>query len=127
MDAEKDRILKRENINVTELLKDKTKIKGKHLFYLAKVGLADINKTAAESNKLDFDKIFAVKDSSLTNEKMAIIKDKSLLKLEYPKFASFTIHNIYEFFMVFVALCGIASILLFLLTPMLKKMMHGIR
>jgi POT family proton-dependent oligopeptide transporter len=44
-----------------------------------------------------------------------------------PTFAGFTIHNLYEFFMVFVALCGIASILLFLLTPRLKKMMHGIR
>ena len=44
----------------------------------------------------------------------------------YPVFASFTIHNLYEFFMVFVILCGIASILLFSLTPKLKKMMHGI-
>jgi proton-dependent oligopeptide transporter, POT family len=44
-----------------------------------------------------------------------------------PTFAGFTIHNLFEFFMVFVALCGIASILLFMLTPRLKKMMHGIR
>ena len=43
----------------------------------------------------------------------------------YPTFASFTIHNLYEFFMVFVVLCGIASILLFSLTPRLKKMMHN--
>ena len=45
----------------------------------------------------------------------------------YPVFAGFTIHNLFEFFMVFVILCGIASILLFALTPMLKKMMNGIR
>ena len=44
-----------------------------------------------------------------------------------PTFAGFTIHNLYEFFMVFVILCGIASILLFMLTPKLKKMMHGVR
>ncbi len=44
-----------------------------------------------------------------------------------PTFAGFTIHNLFEFFMVFVALCGIASVLLFMLTPKLKKMMHGIR
>ena len=44
-----------------------------------------------------------------------------------PSFAGFTIHNLFEFFMVFVALCGIASILLFMLTPKLKKMMHGVR
>lgn len=44
-----------------------------------------------------------------------------------PTFAGFTIHNLFEFFMVFVALCGIASVLLFMLTPKLKKMMHGVR
>ena len=44
-----------------------------------------------------------------------------------PSFAGFTIHNLFEFFMVFVALCGIASILLFMLTPKLKKMMHSVR
>lgn len=44
-----------------------------------------------------------------------------------PMFAGFEIHNLYEFFMVFVVLCGIASIILFLLTPVLKKMMHGVR
>ncbi len=49
------------------------------------------------------------------------------ISIDYPHFAGFTIHNLYEFFMVFVALCGIASVLLFLLTPRLKKMMHGIR
>ncbi len=44
-----------------------------------------------------------------------------------PVFAGFEIHNLYEFFMVFVALTGIASVILFLLTPVLKKMMHGVR
>ncbi len=45
----------------------------------------------------------------------------------YPVFAGFTIHNLFEFFMVFVVLCGIASVVLFALTPLLKKMMHGVR
>ncbi|MFT3902462.1 MAG: peptide MFS transporter [Niabella sp.] len=45
----------------------------------------------------------------------------------YPTFAGFTIHNLFEFFMVFVVLCGIAAVILFSLTPVLKKMMHGIR
>jgi proton-dependent oligopeptide transporter, POT family len=44
-----------------------------------------------------------------------------------PTFAGFTIHNLFEFFMVFVVLCGVASLLLFSLTPFLKKMMHGVR
>ena len=45
----------------------------------------------------------------------------------YPKFAGFTIHNLYEFFLLFVALPGIAAILLFLISPLLKKMMHGVK
>lgn len=46
---------------------------------------------------------------------------------EYPMFAGFTIHNLYEFFLVFVILPGVAAILLFLISGRLKKMMHGIR
>ena len=42
-------------------------------------------------------------------------------------FAGFEIHNLYEFFMVFVVLCGIAGIILALISPFLKKMMHGIK
>ena len=44
-----------------------------------------------------------------------------------PFFAGFEIHNLFEFFMVFVILTGIAAIVLFALTPVLKKMMHGVR
>lgn len=42
-------------------------------------------------------------------------------------FAGFEIHNLYEFFMVFVVLCGIAGILLAVISPFLKKMMHGVK
>jgi POT family proton-dependent oligopeptide transporter len=52
---------------------------------------------------------------------------ESKIRAVNPTFAGFTIHNLFEFFMVFVVLCGIASILLFMLTPKLKKMMHGVR
>jgi len=41
-------------------------------------------------------------------------------------FAGFEIHNLYEFFMVFVILCGVAGILMATISPKLKKMMHGI-
>jgi proton-dependent oligopeptide transporter, POT family len=44
-----------------------------------------------------------------------------------PTFAGFEIHNLYEFFMVFVVLTGIAAIVLMGLTPRLKKMMHGVK
>jgi POT family proton-dependent oligopeptide transporter len=36
------------------------------------------------------------------------------------------IHNLYEFFMVFVVLTGIAALILVLLRPLLKRMMHGV-
>lgn len=45
-----------------------------------------------------------------------------------PSFLGFTIHNLYEFFMVFVILSGLAAILLYFLSiGPLKRMMHGIR
>ena len=44
-----------------------------------------------------------------------------------PVFAGFEIHNLFEFFMVFVVLTGLAAVILFALTPVLKKMMHGVR
>jgi POT family proton-dependent oligopeptide transporter len=51
----------------------------------------------------------------------------SQINIKYPVFAGFEIHNLFQFFMVFVILCGAASVLLYALTPRLKKMMHGIR
>jgi POT family proton-dependent oligopeptide transporter len=61
-----------------------------------------------------------------TAEQLKILSEEKI-RAHYPSFAGFTIHNLFEFFMVFVVLCGLASFLLFLLTPRLKKMMHGIQ
>ncbi len=61
-----------------------------------------------------------------TAEQLKLLTDNQI-SAENPVFAGFEIHNLYEFFMVFVVLCGIASIILFALTPKLKKMMHGVR
>ncbi|MFM1912239.1 MAG: hypothetical protein RIR51_77, partial [Bacteroidota bacterium] len=45
-----------------------------------------------------------------------------------PNFLGFDIHNLYEFFMLFVILCGTAAILMFILSEkVLKKMMHGVK
>ncbi len=49
------------------------------------------------------------------------------LPTAYPTFAGFQIHNLYEFFMLFVVLPGAAAVLLLMLSPMMKKMMHGVR
>jgi len=61
-----------------------------------------------------------------TAEQIAIMT-KEKIDLVYPTFAGFTIHNLYEFFMVFVTLSGVAAIVLFLISGFLKKMMHGVR
>lgn len=53
--------------------------------------------------------------------------NENKIPTEFPVFAGFTITNLFEFFMVFVILCGAASIILYALTPLLKKMMHGVR
>jgi POT family proton-dependent oligopeptide transporter len=61
-----------------------------------------------------------------TAEQLKIL-DANQISASNPHFVGFEIHNLYEFFMVFVVLCGIAAIILFLLTPVLKKMMNGVR
>jgi POT family proton-dependent oligopeptide transporter len=61
-----------------------------------------------------------------TLEQLKLLADNQISD-HYPVFAGFVIHNLYEFFMVFVVLTGIAAIVLFALTPFLKKMMHGVR
>lgn len=53
--------------------------------------------------------------------------ETSKIATTYPTFAGFTITNLFEFFMIFVTLSGIAGILLFLISGWLKKMMHGVR
>ena len=70
----------------------------------------------------------AVLDKTVTPsvEQLKILADNQISD-HYPIFAGFVIHNLYEFFMVFVVLTGIAAIVLFALTPFLKKMMHGVR
>lgn len=69
-----------------------------------------------------------VLDSKIVlNAEQIKIMAEHKIRTTYPTFAGFSIHNLFEFFMVFVILCGIASVLLFALTPKLKKMMHGVR
>lgn len=44
-----------------------------------------------------------------------------------PKFVGFEIAGLYEFFMIFVILSGVAAAILFVLTKTLQKMMHGVQ
>jgi proton-dependent oligopeptide transporter, POT family len=61
-----------------------------------------------------------------TAEQLKLL-DTNQISAANPVFVGFEIHNLYEFFMVFVVLTGIAAVLLFLLTPVLRKMMHGVK
>lgn len=65
------------------------------------------------------------KTTVATPEQLKILAENKINAVN-PSFAGFEIHNLFEFFMVFVALTGIAAVLLFLLRPVLKKMMHGV-
>ncbi|HEX6333170.1 MAG TPA: peptide MFS transporter [Flavisolibacter sp.] len=64
--------------------------------------------------------------ATLTPEQSAFLAEQKIAT-SYSTFAGFTITNLFDFFMVFVILCGAASVILYSLTPMLKKMMHGVR
>jgi POT family proton-dependent oligopeptide transporter len=61
-----------------------------------------------------------------TDAQLGILKENQISAV-YTQFAGFEIHNLYEFFMVFVVLCGVAAIILALITPILKRMMHGVK
>ncbi|AOC94330.1 Di-/tripeptide transporter [Flavobacterium anhuiense] len=81
----------------------------------------------AKAKELGID-LQAVLDKKITlsADQLALL-DQHQISAQNPIFAGFEIHNLYEFFMVFVVLTGIAAILLFALTPLLKKLMHGVR
>jgi len=66
------------------------------------------------------------KQGTITDATIAKLKELKI-PTEYPVFAGFTIHNLFEFFMVFVILPGSAGLLLFLFSGLLKKWMHGVR
>ncbi len=70
----------------------------------------------------------AILDKTITPspEQLKLLEDNQIAS-SYPVFAGCEIHNLFQFFMVFVVLCGVASIVLFLLTPVLKKLMHGVK
>jgi POT family proton-dependent oligopeptide transporter len=66
------------------------------------------------------------KTAQPTSEQLSFLNDNKI-PTDYPVFAGFSITNLFEFFMVFVILCGAAAVVLYALTPVLKKMMHGVR
>lgn len=80
--------------------------------------------TAAEKG-IDLQAVLNGK-SQANAEQLAFLAEKKI-PTSYPEFMGFTIHNLYEFFMMFVILCGVASVLLYSLSPLLKRLMHGVK
>jgi proton-dependent oligopeptide transporter, POT family len=72
--------------------------------------------------------LHAVLDGKVTatTQQLAFLAQEKI-ETAYPTFAGFTIHNLFEFFMVFVILSGVAALLLFFISPKLNKMMHGVK
>lgn len=68
--------------------------------------------------------------ASITDEtvKADVIKQLYSKQVEnVKKFMGFSIANLYDFFMLFVIMAGVASIILFVLSKKLMHMMHGVR
>lgn len=90
----------------------------------------DFNESVTEkegTKVIPFDKITF---SKIENKTMKLQVQSNLEKqqLENPKsFMGYTISSLYDFFMLFVFMAGIASIILFFLSKRLLKMMHGVR
>lgn len=81
--------------------------------------------TKAQELGIDLQSILDKKVAA-TADQLKLLADNKI-SASNPAFAGFEIHNLFEFFMVFVVLCGIASVILFAICPILKKMMHGVK
>jgi POT family proton-dependent oligopeptide transporter len=141
----------KDGIDLKGVLDETKTADGAQLFSLAKLNLAQVHNTTAKENGINMEKVlknviqlntdrenaakkkttfvntYSAADTSFTQEQLNTIKDKKIITVTYPTFAGFKIRDLFEFFMVFVVLCGIASVLLFGLSPILKKMMHGVK
>lgn len=123
---------KKVNIELAEILEGKREATGSELFYLGRNKIATtIDYDKAKANGIDFEQVYfrksaTQKDSVLTQVQYDVIQKEKLIKVAYPEFLGFQLKDIYDFFMMFVILCGLAGLILLAISPMLKKMMHGV-
>jgi POT family proton-dependent oligopeptide transporter len=119
---------KSQNVDLGAILEGIKKPTGQELFTLAKYRIGTtIDHSKAKQFNLDFDRISEKKDTTLSQQQYDTIERENLVSVGYPQFVGVTIKDLYQFFMVFVVLCGAAAIVLYALTPVLKRMMHGVR
>lgn len=141
--------MQKENVDLKAILEGQKEASGRDLFILGKEKIASaVDAKRAKENNIDLDKAFeqsvammnkAKKDKDttytvtktldavLTPAQYDTIKSQGLIKPAYPSFMGFKLKDVYDFFMLFVVLCGLAGLVLYALTPMMKKMMHGVR
>ncbi|HEY0067585.1 MAG TPA: peptide MFS transporter [Flavisolibacter sp.] len=119
----------KENIDLKAILEGQKEATGQELFTIARLKLpsATIDHSKAREHNLDFDAIMEAKDTTLSPAQLETIRNEKIVTVGYPQFAGFRITDLFEFFMVFVVLCGAAAVVLYALTPILKRMMHGVR
>ncbi|MBL7701731.1 MAG: peptide MFS transporter [Ferruginibacter sp.] len=141
--------MQKEGVDLKGILDGTKEPSGRDLYILGREKIAaavDVKK--AKENNIDINKAFDQStamlkkagarndsaytlkntlDSVLTNEQFETIKKQGLVKPAYPEFMGFKLKDVYDFFMLFVILCGLAGLVLYALTPMMKKMMHGVR
>lgn len=104
--------------------------------YLMKV-IKSTNKNADHAYLADIKTEKGTITALVTHDSTEVVVNKKATKKEViqvwnlkpvkPSFLGFQITNLYEFFMLFVFMAGIASVILFLLSGKLVKMMGGVR
>ncbi len=120
--------MEQENISLKNILDGEKSPTGAELYTLAKNKIsATVDYEKGLEHNLDFEKIFKAGDSVLSVQQLAVVENEKIITVSYPKFVGFTLRNLYDFFMLFVVLCGIAGIVLYAISPILKRMMHGVR
>jgi POT family proton-dependent oligopeptide transporter len=120
--------MEKQNIDLKKILDGDKTPTGAELFLLAKSKVsAAVDYDKGKKYNIDFKEVFKAKDSVLTTQQLEVIEKEKLISVGYPSFAGFKLKDLYDFFMLFVILCGMAGLLLYALTPMMKKMMHGVR
>ena len=66
-----------------------------------------------------------IKDENEKKSVIITVEGASIVKAK--SFVGFKIENLYQFFMIFVFMAGIASVILFFIASWMVKMMHGVR
>lgn len=86
-------------------------------------GQAEINK--ATSAGIDLQSILKG-ESTATADQINKLKELEI-PFKFNSFMGYDIQNLYDYFILFVIMAGVASVILFVLTRWLQKMMHGMK